>query len=40
MKQIKWGIIGLDKIASKFAEGFKYTNNAKLFAISSRNKNY
>jgi len=39
MKQIKWGIIGLGKIASKFAEGFKYTNNAKLFAISSRNKN-
>ena len=39
MKQIKWGIIGLGKIASKFAEGFQYTNNAKLFAISSRNEN-
>ena len=39
MKQVKWGIIGLGNIASKFAEGFKYTNNAKLFAVSSRNKN-
>ena len=39
MKQVKWGIIGLGNIALKFAEGFQYTKNAKLFAISSRNKN-
>jgi predicted dehydrogenase len=39
MKQIKWGIIGLGNIALKFAEGFQYTKNAKLFAISSRSKN-
>ena len=31
MKQVKWGIIGLGNIASKFAEGFQYTKNAKLF---------
>ena len=39
MGQVKWGIIGLGNIASKFAEGFQYTKNAKLFAISSRSKN-
>ena len=39
MKQVKWGIIGLGNIALKFAEGFQYTKNAKLFAISSRSKN-
>ena len=39
MKQVKWGIIGLGNIASKFAEGFQYTKNAKLFAISSRSEN-
>ena len=39
MKQVKWGIIGLGNIALKFAEGFQYTKNAKLLAISSRNKN-
>ena len=39
MKQVKWGIIGLGNIALKFSEGFQYTKNAKLFAISSRNKN-
>jgi len=39
MKQVKWGIIGLGNISLKFAEGFQYTKNAKLFAISSRNKN-
>ncbi len=39
MKQVRWGIIGLGNIALKFSEGFQYTKNAKLFAISSRNKN-
>ena len=39
MKQVKWGIIGLGNIALKFSEGFQYTKNAKLFAISSRSKN-
>ena len=38
MKQVKWGIIGLGNIALKFAEGFQYTKNAKLFAISSRSE--
>ena len=39
MKKVRWGIIGLGNIALKFAEGFQYTKNAKLFAISSRSKN-
>ena len=39
MAQVKWGIIGLGNIALKFSEGFQYTKNAKLFAISGRNKN-
>ena len=39
MTQVKWGIIGLGNIALKFSEGFQYTKNAKLFAISSRSKN-
>ena len=39
MKQVKWGIIGLGNIALKFAEGFQYIKNAKLFAISSRSEN-
>ena len=39
MKQVKWGIIGLGGIASKFADGFQFTKNARLFAISSKNEN-
>ena len=39
MAQVKWGIIGLGNIALKFAEGFQYTKNAKLLAISSRSEN-
>ena len=39
MKQVKWGIIGLGGIASKFANGFQFTKNARLFAISSKNEN-
>jgi predicted dehydrogenase len=36
MKQVKWGIIGLGNVALNFAEGFKFTENAELFAIASR----
>ena len=39
MAQVKWGIIGLGGIASKFADGFQFTKNARLFAISSKNEN-
>ena len=39
MKQVNWGIIGLGGIASKFADGFQFTKNARLFAISSKNEN-
>ena len=40
MKQnINWGIIGLGKIATKFAESFNGLKNAKLISISSKNKN-
>ena len=39
MKQVRWGIIGLGGIASKFADGFQFTKNARLFAISSKNEN-
>jgi predicted dehydrogenase len=35
MKKINWGIIGLGNIAQIFSEGFFYTNNSKLLAISS-----
>lgn len=39
MKQrIKWGIIGLGKIANKFAEGLAPVENAELYAVASRNK--
>ena len=30
MRQVNWGIIGLGKIATKFAESFKNTKNSKL----------
>jgi len=36
VQKINWGIIGLGKIALKFAEGFKNIDNAKLLGISSR----
>ena len=38
MKQINWGIIGLGKIASQFAEAFKNLENAKLIAVASQDK--
>ncbi|CAL66788.1 Gfo/Idh/MocA family protein [Christiangramia forsetii] len=36
MKKIKWGIIGLGKIANKFAEDLKSVSNAELYAVASR----
>ena len=36
MQKVNWGIIGLGKIALKFAEGFKNIDNAKLLGISSK----
>ena len=36
MKQVNWGIIGLGKVAYKFAEAFKKIDNARLLGISSR----
>ena len=38
MSEINWGIIGLGKIANKFALGFKDLKNAKLLSVASRNK--
>ena len=39
MKQINWGIIGLGNIAEQFAEAFQYSDNARLVAIASLDKN-
>lgn len=36
MKTIKWGIVGLGKIANKFAEGLKSVETADLYAVASR----
>ena len=36
---IKWGIIGLGKIAHKFAEGLNYVSNAELYGVASSNIN-
>ncbi len=35
--RIKWGIIGLGKIANKFAEDLKLSKNAILYGVASRN---
>ena len=35
-KKIKWGIIGLGKIANKFAEDLQLSNNSMLYAVASR----
>lgn len=37
MRKINWGIIGLGAIAKSFVEGFKFSENAKLIAIASKN---
>ena len=39
MKKINWGIIGLGNIAHEFSKAFAETSNAKLLAISSKDKN-
>jgi len=36
MRKIKWGIIGLGKIANKFAEDLVYVHNAELYGVASR----
>tara|TARA_Y100000590_G_C15559136_1_gene954023 strand:- start:86 stop:1117 length:1032 start_codon:yes stop_codon:yes gene_type:complete len=35
MKKINWGIIGLGKIAEKFADGFNFSEKANLLSVSS-----
>jgi len=37
VKQVNWGIIGLGEVASQFAKGFNFANNAKLLGIASKN---
>lgn len=37
-KKVKWGIIGLGKIANKFATGLKEVKDAELYAVASRNR--
>ena len=37
-EKINWGIIGLGKIANKFAEGLKHVENAELYGVASRNR--
>lgn len=39
LKKVNWGIIGTGNIANKFAEAFKYVDNANLQAIGSRDIN-
>ena len=36
MKSFRWGIIGLGRIARKFAEGLQFVPNAQLYAVASR----
>ena len=36
-KKIKWGIIGLGKIANKFAEDLQLSTHSELYAVASRN---
>ena len=39
MQKVSWGIIGLGKIALKFAESFKDIKNAQLVSIASKDIN-
>ena len=36
MQKVNWGIIGLGSVAKEFAEGFKYTENANLLSLASK----
>ncbi|HEX3008283.1 MAG TPA: Gfo/Idh/MocA family oxidoreductase [Bacteroidales bacterium] len=36
-RTVKWGILGTGNIAHQFARGLKYSKNAELFAVGSRN---
>ncbi|MFT5668176.1 MAG: putative dehydrogenase [Vicingaceae bacterium] len=36
-KKINWGIIGLGKIANKFAADLQLSDNSTLYAVASRN---
>jgi len=38
MRKIKWGILGLGKIAGKFANGLTEVKGAELYAVASRSK--
>lgn len=38
MKTIKWGIIGLGKIANKFAQDIQVVDNCQLYAVASRHQ--
>lgn len=38
MEKIKWGILGLGKIAGKFATGLKDVEGAELYAVASRSQ--
>ena len=38
-QKIKWGILGLGKIAGKFCDGLQHASNAKLYAVASRDLN-
>lgn len=37
-KEINWGIVGLGKIAHKFAQGLQKVENGKLYGVASRNQ--
>ncbi|WP_372642800.1 Gfo/Idh/MocA family protein [Ancylomarina sp.] len=37
-RKIRWGIIGLGKIANKFASDLQLSNEAELYAVASRNQ--
>jgi predicted dehydrogenase len=39
MGTINWGIIGLGRIAEKFAHDLQFVSNAKLYGVASREKN-
>lgn len=38
-QKIKWGILGLGKIAGKFCDGLQHASNAEIYAVASRDLN-